>query len=108
MTDNVRTIDKDTFENDVASAERPVLVDFYASWCAPCKVVAPIVEDIASDFTNRIDTVKVNVDKDRELAKEFSIRSIPTLILFQDGKPVETIVGITTKHNLASVISRYA
>ncbi len=104
MTEKVRTTSGAAFKDDVSTAERPVLVDFYADWCGPCKVVGPIVEDVASDLDERLDVVKVNVDQDRELAAQFDIRSIPTLMLFKDGVPVETIIGITTKDNLLRVI----
>ena len=104
MTEKVRTTSGAAFKDDVSTSERPVLVDFYADWCGPCKVVGPIVEDVASDLDERLDVVKVNVDRDRELAAQFDIRSIPTLMLFKDGVPVESIVGITTKDNLLRVI----
>jgi len=104
MTEKVRITSGAAFKDDVSTAERPVLVDFYADWCAPCKVLGPIVEDVAGDLDERLDVVKVNIDRDRELAARFGIRRIPTLMLFKDGIPVETIVGITTKENLRDVI----
>ncbi len=108
MTNQVQTTNRDTFEHDVISSDRPVLVDFYADWCGPCRVIGPIVEELATEYDGKIDVRKVNVDDNPELTGRFGIRGIPTLILFKDGEPAETVVGVVTKSALADVIDRYA
>ncbi len=108
MTKQVQTTNRDAFEQDVISSDRPVLVDFYADWCGPCRVIGPIVEELANEYEGKIDVRKVNVDDNPELTRQFGIRGIPTLILFKDGEPAETVVGVVTKSALAVVIDRYA
>ena len=108
MTNQVQTTNRDTFEQDVISSDRPVLVDFYADWCGPCRVIGPIVEELATEYDGQIDVRKVNVDDNPELTGRFGIRGIPTLILFKDGEPAETVVGAVTKSALAEVIDRHA
>ncbi len=108
MTNQVQTTNRDTFEQDVISSDRPVLVDFYADWCGPCRVIGPIVEELATEYDGQIDVRKVNVDDNPELTGRFGIRGIPTLILFKDGEPAETVVGVVTKSALAEVIDRHA
>ena len=108
MTNKVQTTNQSTFGNDVISAEQPVLVDFYADWCGPCKAIGPIVEELANEYDGKIDVRKVNIDDNPELASQLGIRGIPTLILFKDGKPAETVVGLVSKSALADVIDRHA
>ena len=104
MTDTVRKTSQSTFAEDVVAADRPVLVDFYADWCAPCRVIAPIVEDLSAQLGDRLDVVKVDVDRNQELAATYGVRGIPTLMLFKDGEPAETVVGVATKDDLMSRI----
>ncbi len=108
MTNKVQTTNQSTFGNDVISAEQPVLVDFYADWCGPCKVIGPIVEELANEYEGKIDVRKVNVDDNADLAGQLGIRGIPTLILFKDGQPAETVVGVVSKSALADLIDRHA
>lgn len=91
---------KDNFENEVIKCDKPCLVDFWASWCGPCKMLAPILEEFAKENEGKIKVGKVNVDDEAELAQQFGIVSIPTLLLFKDGKLVNNAVGYMTKDQL--------
>lgn len=108
MTNKVQPTNESTFGDDVISAEQPVLVDFYADWCGPCKSIGPIVEELANEYDGKLDVRKVDVDDNPGLASQLGIRGIPTLILFKDGQPVETVVGLVSKSALIDVIDRYA
>ncbi len=108
MTNEVRTVTKENFEQDVLQSKRPVLVDFYADWCGPCKVVGPIVEELGNDYVGRVDVRKVDVDSNPELAGQYGVRGIPTLILFKEGVAQDTIVGAVPKSQLTEVIDRHA
>ncbi|MEE8114168.1 MAG: thioredoxin [Nitrososphaerales archaeon] len=108
MTREVRALTTETFEQDVVQSQRPVLVDFYADWCGPCKLVRPIVQELRSDYEGRVDVRKVDVDSNRDLANRYGVRCLPTLILFKDGIVQDTIVGSVPKSHLAEVIDRHA
>lgn len=94
---------KDNFEQEVLKADKTVLVDFWASWCGPCKMVGPIIDEIANEVTD-IKICKVNVDEQPELAKEYKVMSIPTLIVFKDGQMVKREVGAKSKEDLLAMI----
>lgn len=105
MSGKTTTITSDNWERDVIKAEGPVLVDFWAEWCGPCKAIAPIVEALADDFHGKLKVAKVNVDDNPQLAVQFEIRSIPTLLLFKDGEAKERIVGAMGKDALKNKLS---
>ena len=92
------------FEAEVLKSNLPVLVDFWAEWCGPCRVISPIVEEIANDLKGKLKVAKVNVDESQELAAQFNIMSIPTLLVFKKGQPVEQMVGAMSKDNLLAKI----
>jgi thioredoxin len=95
------------FQGEVLGAPVPVLVDFWAPWCGPCRMVAPVLEEVARDYTGKIKVVKLNVDENPDAASRFGIMSIPTMILFKEGSAVEKIVGFRKKEELAGIIDRF-
>jgi thioredoxin 1 len=101
---SVITITKDNFETEVLKSEKPVLVDFWASWCGPCKMLSPIVDQLAEE-NSQIKVGKINVDDEQELATQFQVMSIPTLYLFKDGKVVSSSVGVKPKQALEAMIA---
>ena len=95
---------KNNFKDEVLNSDIPVLVDFWATWCGPCRMVAPIVEEIADEYDGRIKVGKVNVDEEEELARQFRVMSIPTLILFKGGKAVTSAVGARPKSAILAML----
>ncbi|MEX1307242.1 MAG: thioredoxin [Eubacteriales bacterium] len=104
MAGQEKTFTTANFETDVLKAEQPVLVDFWATWCGPCRMIAPTVEELAEEYAGRAIIGKVDVDENPELAKTYGVMSIPTLILFKDGKVVNQNVGLATKRALTKLI----
>jgi thioredoxin 1 len=105
-TSTVTVTDK-SFAKEVLGSDKPVLVDFWATWCGPCKQVAPVLEEIASAHTEKITVAKMDIDKNTQTAREYQIMSIPTMILFSDGKPVKKIVGAKPKAALLKELDGY-
>lgn len=96
----VDSIDADNFESKVLKSEKPVLVDFWAEWCGPCRALAPILEEISGEVGDKADIVKVNVDENQDLAQQYGIRGIPTLIFFKNGQAQKTLVGNQSKDEI--------
>ena len=97
------TITNQNFEQEVLKSDKKVLVDFWASWCGPCRMLSPVIDEIAKE-TDKVKVGKVNVDEESELATQFAVMSIPTLILFENGKPVKQMVGAQPKSTILSMI----
>ena len=100
MSENIIELDSSNFESTISDTSVPVVVDFWAPWCGPCKSIAPILEELASEFGESVKITKVNVDNNSEIATKYEIRAIPTILVFRNGEIVETIVGLTSKDDL--------
>ena len=107
MSERVKAVSDSSFEQDVLQAGRLVLVDFWAEWCAPCRMIAPTVAAVAEKYAHDAGVVKVNVDDNPSLAQRYGIKGIPTLILFKDGKEQERIVGATSQDTLSRLIEKH-
>ncbi len=95
------------FQDEVLGAKTPVLVDFWASWCGPCRMVAPVLEEMARDYADKLKIVKVNVDDNPDTSSRYGVMSIPTMIIFKEGTPVETIVGFRKKDELSKIVDQF-
>jgi thioredoxin 1 len=107
MSDLVKEVSDGSVEKDVLEAGRPVLVDFWAEWCAPCRMLAPTVAAVAEHYGENAGVVKLNVDDNPSTAQRYGIKGIPTLILFREGKEVERVVGATSKESITRMIEKY-
>lgn len=104
MSETIKNVSDASFQADVLDASLPVLVDYWAAWCGPCKMIAPLLEQAAAQYQGRVNIVKVNVDENPETAARFGVRGIPTLMIFQDGEATATKVGALSKSQLESFI----
>lgn len=99
-------VNNETFEQNVLKADKPVLVDFWAGWCGPCRMVGPIMEQIAEDFDGQVTVAKVNVDEESELSTQYRIMSIPTVMLFKNGQIIEKLVGARSKEEFSELLKK--
>ena len=106
MGTNTVAVSDSSFDAEVLNSSTPVLVDFWATWCAPCRAIAPSLEELAGEFQGRVKVAKVDVDSSQAVAAKYGIRSIPTLIMFKDGKAAEQVIGAVSKAKLAELIQR--
>jgi len=107
MSENIANLTVETFDELVASADGPVLVDFWAEWCGPCKMIAPILDEIATEHGESISIAKVNVDEAGEIAQRYQVQSIPTLIVFNNGEPAKRMVGASGKAKLLEDLAEF-
>lgn len=107
MSEKVQYVTDSSFEKDVLQSDKPVLVDFWAEWCAPCRMLAPTLDAVAEQFSGSAGVVKVNVDDNTSTAQRYGIKGIPTLILFSAGKEVERVVGATSKESISRMIEKH-
>jgi thioredoxin 1 len=104
---NAQAVNDDTFDAEVLKSATPVLVDFWAPWCGPCRAVAPTVDAIAQEFSGRLKVVKLNTDESGKVAMEYNVTSIPTLMVFKNGEVVEKVLGNRPKADLVNLVSRH-
>ncbi len=102
---NVIEFNTDNFDTEVVQSDVPVLVDFWAPWCGPCKMIGPIIEELAGEFNGKVKIGKVNVDNNQQLAANFGIKGIPTVMLFKDGESINSFVGLRSKEDLAAALN---
>ena len=107
MGEHVNDVNDASFEQEVVGASEPVLVDFWAPWCGPCRMIAPSVEAVAKEYAGRARVVKINVDENPSVSQRYGIKGIPTLILFRSGKEEERVVGATSKEALSRLIGKH-
>ncbi len=105
MSEHIKTVSDDSFDADVLKSSQPVLVDYWAAWCGPCKMIAPMLEEVAAEYAGKVTVAKLNVDENQQTASEFGIRGIPTLMLFKDGKVAATKVGALSKSQLTEFLN---
>ena len=107
MSENIVKVSDDSFENDVLSATGPVLVDYWAEWCGPCKQIAPVLDELADEYEGKLTIAKLNVDENPNTPPRYGIRGIPTLMLFKDGEVAGTKVGAVSKSQLAEFVDQH-
>ena len=107
MGANIVTLSDDTFDETVGGSDKPVLVDFWAEWCGPCKMIAPVLEEIATEQGDKLEIAKLNVDDNPNTAMKYNVMSIPTLLVFKDGEPVKRLVGAKGKGQLLQELAEY-
>ena len=102
-----KVISSEEFNNLVENVEAVVVVDFFATWCGPCKMLAPVFQEVANEFEGKVKFYKIDIDESLDIARQFSVSTVPTVIIFKNGEPLERLVGFMPKENLVSKIKEY-
>ncbi len=105
-SESILNLSAESFEGEVLESENPVLVDFWAEWCGPCKMIAPVLDELVSEYKDRLKICKVNIDDEQSIASKYGIRAIPTMLIFQNGEVADQIVGMTSKGDLKEKIDQ--
>jgi thioredoxin 1 len=105
-SDKIANVTDASFENEVLKSTQPVLIDFWATWCGPCRAIAPVVEQLAGEYAGKVKVVKVNIDENPKTPTQYDVRSIPTLLMFKDGKVVGQIVGAVPKPKIEELVKK--
>ena len=103
----MRVINMDEFNNEVINSNEVAVIDFFATWCGPCKMLAPVFQEVANEFEGKADFYKIDIDASLDIARQFSVSTVPTVIIFRNGEPIERLVGFMPKENLAAKIRDY-
>jgi thioredoxin 1 len=106
MAENVLAVTDDTFDAEVLKSDLPALVDFWASWCGPCRAIGPVVEELAEEYAGKVKVAKLNVDESPKTPGQYGIRAIPTLIMFKDGEVVDQITGAVSKSHIETALQK--
>jgi thioredoxin 1 len=106
MSEHVKAVSDGDFDAEVLQSDTPVLVDFWAEWCGPCKMIAPVIDEVATEYAGRLSVCKVNVDENTETPAKYGVRGIPSLLVFKQGEVVDTHVGALTKSQLAAFLEK--
>jgi thioredoxin 1 len=104
MSDSIISVTDSSFDEDVLNSESPVIVDYWAEWCGPCKMIAPILDEVAGEYDGKLTVAKINIDENQETPQKYAVRGIPTLMIFKDGEVVGTKVGAMSKSQLSAFI----
>jgi thioredoxin 1 len=107
MSDKITAFNDGSWEQDVLKSDKPVVVDFWAEWCAPCRLIAPTIEALATEYEGKIKVGKLNVDENAEVSARYQIRGIPTVLIIKNGEVAEQVVGVTSKANLSRLIDKH-
>ncbi len=107
VSDHILKLTDSTFDETISGAEKPVLVDFWAEWCGPCKMIAPVLEEISAEHQDKIQVAKLNIDENLDVTRRYEVMSIPTLLLFKDGEPEVRIIGARGKAQLLQELQAY-
>ena len=104
MSDSIISVTDSSFDEDVLNSESPVIVDYWAEWCGPCKMIAPILDEVAGEYDGKLTVAKINIDENQETPQKYAVRGIPTLMIFKDGEVIGTKVGAMSKSQLSAFI----
>jgi thioredoxin 1 len=104
MAENIINLDNNNFKKEVLESTKPILVDFWATWCGPCKAIAPVIDELSKEYNGKIGFTKLNVDESPQIASQYGVMSIPTIIIFKNGQPDQQVIGYKSKNDLKKML----